>query len=132
METEGSSPHSQAPATCPYPEPAQSSPHTLLPPPALYKLLKFHVPKRVSLFPFLWHETSSRGTPPGDPSGGVVYLQIVLSPEEASRPYECFITGVFYGEALLAPRPTPNLEGQGIPFSLCHHLWPVWHRRPYQ
>src|SRR5215468_4113709 len=26
MEPEGSSPHSQGPATCPYPEPAQSSP----------------------------------------------------------------------------------------------------------
>ena len=25
MEPEGSSPHSQVPATCPYPEPAQSS-----------------------------------------------------------------------------------------------------------
>jgi hypothetical protein len=25
MEPEGSLPHSQAPATCPYPEPAQSS-----------------------------------------------------------------------------------------------------------
>ena len=33
MEPEGSSPHSQAPATCPYPEPAQYSPHTLIPPP---------------------------------------------------------------------------------------------------
>ena len=33
MEHEGSSPHSQAPATCPNPEPAQSSPHTLIPPP---------------------------------------------------------------------------------------------------
>jgi hypothetical protein len=31
MEPEGSSPHSQAPATCPYPEPAQSSPHTPIP-----------------------------------------------------------------------------------------------------
>jgi hypothetical protein len=32
-------------------------------------------------------DTSSRNTPPapGDPSGGVVYLRIVLSPEEASR-----------------------------------------------
>ena len=29
MEPEGSSPHSQAPATCPYPEPAQYSPHLL-------------------------------------------------------------------------------------------------------
>ena len=33
MEPEGSSPHTKAPATCPYPEPAQSSPHTLIPPP---------------------------------------------------------------------------------------------------
>jgi hypothetical protein len=31
MEPEGSLPHSQAPATCPYPEPAQSSSHTLNP-----------------------------------------------------------------------------------------------------
>jgi hypothetical protein len=32
-------------------------------------------------------DTSSRNTPPppGDPSGGVVYLRIVLSPEEASQ-----------------------------------------------
>jgi hypothetical protein len=28
MEPEGSLPHLQTPATCPYPEPAQSSPHT--------------------------------------------------------------------------------------------------------
>ena len=33
MEPEGSSPHSQASATCPYPEPAQSSPHTHIRPP---------------------------------------------------------------------------------------------------
>ena len=33
--------------------------------------------------------------PAGDPSGGVVHLRIVLSPEEASRPCECYITGVF-------------------------------------
>ena len=33
MEPEGPLPHSQASATCPSPEPAQSSPHTLIPPP---------------------------------------------------------------------------------------------------
>jgi hypothetical protein len=33
---------------------------------------------------------------------------------------------------LSAPRPTPNLEDQGIPFCLGHHLWPVWNGRPYQ
>ena len=33
MEPEGSLPHSQVPATCPYPDPAQSSPYTHIPPP---------------------------------------------------------------------------------------------------
>ena len=33
MEPEGSLPHSQASATCPYPGPAQSSPHTHIPHP---------------------------------------------------------------------------------------------------
>ena len=33
MEPEGSLTHSQASATCPYPGPAQSSPHTHIPPP---------------------------------------------------------------------------------------------------
>jgi hypothetical protein len=31
MELEGSLPHSQVPATYPYPEPAQSSPYTHIP-----------------------------------------------------------------------------------------------------
>ena len=31
MEPEGSLPHSQQPATCPYPEPARSSPHPHIP-----------------------------------------------------------------------------------------------------
>ena len=33
MEPEASSPHSQVPATRPYPEPTQSSSHILIPPP---------------------------------------------------------------------------------------------------
>ena len=45
--------------------------------------------------------------PPGDPSRGVVYLRIVLSPEQASR--MClFLNKFFYREGLLAPRPTPK------------------------
>jgi hypothetical protein len=39
---------------------------------------------------------------------------------------------IFNGVGLLASRPTPNLEDQGIPFSLDHHTRPVWHGRPYQ
>jgi hypothetical protein len=30
------------------------------------------------------------------------------------------------------PLPSPSLEGQDISCSLGHHLWPVWHGRPYQ
>jgi len=33
MENEGSLPHSQVPANCPYPEPARSSPHHHIPHP---------------------------------------------------------------------------------------------------
>jgi hypothetical protein len=53
--------------------------------PALYRLLTFHVPTRMSLFLFLRRDASSRNTPPRDPTEGVVYLRIVLSPEEASH-----------------------------------------------
>jgi hypothetical protein len=54
-------------------------------------------------------DTSSRNAPPRDPYGKVVYLRIVLSPEEASL-HGYFLTYVFYGEGLLPPRPTPKLE----------------------
>ena len=32
----------------------------------------------------------------------------------------------------LDPRPTPNLVDQGVPFRLGHHLWLLWHGKPYQ
>ena len=48
--------------------------------------------------------------PPGDPSGGVVYLRIFLSPEQASRMWVFLNRFCFYREGLLAPRPTPKLE----------------------
>ena len=44
----------------------------------------------------------------------VFYLHIVLSPEEASRLWVFRNSIFFYGEELLAPRPTPKLED--------HHL----------
>jgi hypothetical protein len=41
----------------------------------------------------------------------VVHLRIeILSPGEASRTWKCSLTFTFYGEGLLAPRPTPKLE----------------------
>jgi len=67
MEPESSLPHSQVPATCPYPEPARFSPYPHIPlpedpsylanslaaaesEPALYKLLTFHLPNFMSFF----------------------------------------------------------------------------------
>jgi hypothetical protein len=38
----------------------------------------------------------------------------------------------FYGVRLLASRPTPNLEDQGIPLCLAPTPWPVRHGWPYQ
>jgi hypothetical protein len=87
MEPDGSLQYSQVSATCPYPEPTPSSPHDPLQP-AVYRLLTFHIPNRMSLFRFRkLRDTPSGNTPPppGEPNGGVVCLQIVLSPKEASH-----------------------------------------------
>ena len=60
----------------------------------------------------LLRNASSRNTPPHpvDPSGGVFYLRIFLSPEEACRLWVFLNILFFQGEELLAPRPTPKLE----------------------
>ena len=67
MEPEGSLPHSQASATCPYPGPAQSSPHTHIPPPGesisafrlLFKIQKSHTYNNVFVLylgiSLIWH-----------------------------------------------------------------------------
>jgi len=74
-----------------------------------------------SIYP---HPTSCRSTlcmlrdvpleppPPGDPSGGVVYLLTseLFCLQSKQTACECFLTYVFYREGLLAPRPTPKLE----------------------
>ena len=55
-------------------------------------------------------DDSPRNTPPpGDPSRGVVYLRIVLCPEESSRLW-VFLNISFNREGLLTPRPTHKLE----------------------
>jgi hypothetical protein len=71
MEPEGSSPYTQEPATCPYPEPDQPS-------------LRFRG--------FLWY----------------------------------FVTWfIFYGEELLAPRPTPKLEDHPLS-AVCDCLFKIF------
>ena len=48
MEPEGSLPNSQASATCPYPGPAQSSPHTQIPSPGDPSRLSLGLPSGLS------------------------------------------------------------------------------------
>ena len=104
MEPEGSLPHSQVPATCYYPEPSRSSPYPPHPTscrylanslaaamikPALYRLLTLYVPHLMSL------------------------LHCLVCTKDQSRP-DAHVPfrnkDNFYGEELLAPRPSPKLE----------------------
>jgi hypothetical protein len=84
MEPEGSSPSLQELSTCTYPEPDQSSPqHSLL--------SLFHVPNLMSIFLCI----------------GPLSKKIRPGPRLIDPFRNEF---VFYGEGLLAPRPTPKLE----------------------
>jgi len=72
MEPEGLLPHSQVPATCPYPEAAQSSPYThiLLPEdPSPKWPLSLRSPHLLSYPPYMLH------TPP-------ISFFLILSPEQ--------------------------------------------------
>jgi hypothetical protein len=52
-----------------------------------------------------------KNSPSGDPNGGVVYLRIVLSPEEASRTYECFLTRRVLRRGVVSTSPNPQAGG---------------------
>ena len=64
--------------------------------------------------------------PPGDPSGGVVYLRIVLSPDEASR--HVGITKQWFsrgGVVSISPNPQaggPPLVGHGLSTHKTHNF----------
>jgi len=95
MEPESSSPHSKAPATCPYPQAERSSPciHILF----IENKFYYYPPIYMKVF-------------------HVVSFHLVSS---LLRPCEMFCgTITFYGKELLAPRPTSKLEDN--PFSAVH------------
>jgi len=81
-------------------------------PKVLYRIHKRPPPVSILGQPML-RDVSPRNTPsplfPGDPSGGVVYLRILLPPEESSRKW-VFLNINFYREELLEPRPTTKLK----------------------
>jgi len=72
-------------------------------------------------------DDSPRNTPAGDPSGGVIYLRIVLSPEESSRLW-VFLNISFNREGLLAPRPNPKLEDH--PSSAVRECYSIYSQLP--
>ena len=59
--------------------------------------------------PILYDAPLRNTPPPGDPSGGVVYIRIVLCLEESSRLWVLLNVG-FDREGILAPCPTPKLK----------------------
>jgi hypothetical protein len=87
--------------------------------PALYRLLTFHVPKKMSIFHCLLHDTPSRNTPPPeDPSGGVVYLYCFVSRGSIS-PSLYFLTWVFTRRVVST---FPNPQAGGLPLVGCPRL----------
>jgi hypothetical protein len=73
--------------------------------PALYRLLTFHVPSKMSFCVMPALET----LPSGGPSVGVFYLPIVCL-QRKHLAWVILNIWIFHGEELLAPRPTPKLE----------------------
>ena len=89
MEPEISLPYSQAPATCPYPE----------------------------LFLCLVRDASSRNTlptPPPEIRVGEYFTSGLFCLQRKHLACDYFLKFVFYEKELLAPRPTPKLEGNPL------------------
>jgi hypothetical protein len=82
MELQGPSPYPQVPATCPYPGPTPFSPYD--PSNFLKIYLNIILPSKM-IYGCVILPLETLSPHPGDSSGGVVYLRIVLSPEDASQ-----------------------------------------------
>jgi len=93
MEPESPAPYPRVPATCPYPEPTP-----------------FQVPSNMSLFRLRLRDTFSRNTPPRRSEWGSSLPPGCFVSSGSTSTYGQFLTCVFYGEGLLAPRPNPKLE----------------------
>ena len=99
MKPEGSLPHSQEPATCPYPDPARSSPYPTS------HFLKIHL--NIIL-------PSTSESPKWSRTKSHVPFSLLMSYQDINpRPRQVLMfrnKASFYGEELSTPRPTPKLE----------------------
>ena len=76
--------------------------------PALYRLLTFQVPIFIPLC--LLRDAPLETLHPGDQIGGVVYLRIVLSPEQTSHLWKFLNISVLQGR-FVSTSPNPQAEG---------------------
>jgi len=112
-----------------------SLPYSQRPPPVpiLGQPNPVHVPNFISLC--ILRDATPRNTPPpGEPSGGVVYLRIVLSTEEASCLQVFLNTNVLQG-GVVSTSPKPQAGGPplvGCPRLLIQYIrsYPPY-RRPF-
>ena len=94
MEPESSSAYSQAPATCPYPEPT------------------LHVPNKISLFRFLLHDASPRNTPPSpEIRVGEYFTSGLFCLQSKHLAYEYFKTVYFSRGGVVSASPNPQAGG---------------------
>jgi hypothetical protein len=111
MEPEISLPYSKVPATCSCPEPTPSIPPNPFPLPEdpSYSMFLTKCPLSVSCRVMLPLEQPPPF--PGDPSGGVVYLRIVLSPEEATFLVNITLQIKFSRGGVVSTSPNPQAGG---------------------
>ena len=97
-------------------------------------LLEIHPNIIISSSLCILRDASPKTLPRGDPSGGVVYLRIVLSPEEASCMWVFLNRAVLQG-GVVSPSPNPQTGGPhlvGCPRLLIQFIrsYPPY-RRPF-
>jgi len=125
MEPESSSPYSQVPAICPYPDPT----------PWTCPIQVSKIPRTPKDFPFLLRDSSSRNTPPPvDPSVGVVYLWIVCL-QRKHLALRIFLNKGFSRGGVVSTSPNP--QAGGPPLVGCPRLFIQYirsytpYRRPF-
>ena len=89
--------------------------------PALYRLLTFHVPNKMSLFLCLVCDASSRNTPPLEIRVGEYFTSGLFCLQRKHLAYEYFLTCFFFSRGGVVSAP-PNPQAGGPPLVGCPRL----------